>query len=81
MNYAFVRARNGKKARWKREMTPPSDISVLFHPRDSSYKFSRERNCFFVYTVEKLSRNKGGKYFEVNYFDFITIRIVKIGKQ
>lgn len=65
MNYAFVRARNGKKARWKREMTPPGDISVLFHPRDSSYKFSRERNCFFMYTVEKLSRNKGGKYLEV----------------
>lgn len=45
-------------------MTPPGDISVLFHPRDSSYKFSRERNCFFMYTVEKLSR-KGGKYLEV----------------
>lgn len=48
----------------KGEMTPPGDISVLFHPRDSSYKFSRERNCFFMYTVEKLSR-KGGKYLEV----------------
>lgn len=25
----------GEKARWKCEATPPSDVSVLFHPRDS----------------------------------------------
>lgn len=27
----------GEKARWKCEATPPSDVSVLFHPRDSGY--------------------------------------------
>lgn len=46
----------GEKARWKCEATPPSDVSVLFHPRDSGYIY-----IYRMLPIESYKFSRGGE--------------------